>query len=237
MIQKIRIRSQAFVLGCLFSVSILGFFTGCGKSETADDLNVQEVSDTGSPEAPPNEPSTDEAVNEVTQLPPSMQEIIPAALEGNVTAVAQALYLGFDPNQLDPEGRTVLMYAAFNGHKEVVEKLIQYNADVNIQDTSGSTALMFASSGPSTETVSLLIDKGAKINTVDNGEHFSALMWAAAEGQLDNVKLLLKHNADTTLQDIDGDTAETFAAGAGHAEVAALLKDHADKKKVADDSK
>lgn len=225
MIHKHPFRSLAFGLGSLFIVTILALFSGCGKSEAPE---AQEVTDVSSSEVTnevtPKEVSTDGAVGEATQLPPSMQEIIPAALEGNSTVIEQALYLGFDPNQLDPEGRTVLMYAAFNGHKEVVEKLIQYNADVNIQDTSGSTALMFAASGPSTETVALLLEKGAKINTVDNIEHFSALMWAAAEGQMDNVKLLLKHNADTTLQDIDGDTAETFAAKAGHAAVAEVLK-------------
>lgn len=160
---------------------------------------------------------------------PTLSEVVPAALEGNQQLVRQALNQYFDPNELDPEGRTAIMYAAFNGHTDVVANLIASGADVNVQDTSGSTALMFASSGPSTETVALLLEKGAKINTVDNIEHFSALMWAAAEGQMDNVKLLLKHNADTTLQDIDGDTAETFAAKAGHAAVAEVLKAAANK--------
>jgi ankyrin repeat protein len=87
---------------------------------------------------------------------------------------------------------------------------------------------MFAASAPGgAETVQLLLDSGAQINMVDNNEHYSALMWAATEGQTESVKLLLKHKADTTLQDIDGDTAESFAAKAGHTAVAKILQDAA----------
>ncbi len=222
-------RSLAFGLRPFFILLALALFSGCGKTEKPQVAEIQEVEAEPAPETT-KAVIAEQAVSQVVQAAPSMQDVIPAALEGNLTVVEQALYQGYDPNQLDPEGRTTLMYAAFNGHTEVVDKLIQYKADVNIQDTTGSTALMFAASGPSTETVALLLEKGARIDTVDSGEHFSALMWAAAEGQLDNVKLLLKHNADTTLQDIDGDTAESFAAKAGHAEVAELLKAAAPEK-------
>ena len=125
------------------------------------------------------------------------------------------------------------MFAAFNGHAPVVKTLVDAGADVNAQDITGSTALMFAASGPFTETVQLLLDSGAEINMVDNNEHFSALMWAAAEGQAEAVKLLLKNKADTTLKDIDGDTAESFAAKAGHAEVVAILQAAEQAKKPA----
>ena len=60
----------------------------------------------------------------------------------------------------------------------------------------------------------------------------AALMWAAAEGQPENVKLLLSKGADLTLEDIDGDTAESFAAKASHTTCMEILKDAAGKDKT-----
>jgi ankyrin repeat protein len=166
------------------------------------------------------------------KVPPiSQQEVIEAALEGKVDTITKALEQGYEINSRDPENRTLLMYAAFNGKIKATQKLLDAGADVNAQDKIGTSALMFAASAPNaTETVQLLLDAGAKINMVDNNEHFSALMWAAAEGQAENVTLLLKHKADITLQDVDGDTAESFAAKAGHVTVAKILKNAAMEK-------
>ncbi|MEE9368436.1 MAG: ankyrin repeat domain-containing protein [Pontiella sp.] len=156
----------------------------------------------------------------------TQQEVIEAALYGKIATVETALKQGFKPDSRDPDNRTVLMYAAFNGQTAIAQKFIDAGADVNLQNSIGTSALMFAASAPTgAETVQLLLDNGAQINMVDNNEHFSALMWAAAEGQAENVKLLLKNNADTTLMDIDGDTAQSFAAKAGHTAVAETLKD------------
>ena len=152
------------------------------------------------------------------------QEIIEAALNGKTAILEKALAEGYQPDTRDPQNRTALMYAAFNGQTQIVKMLIAAGADVNAQEKTGSTALMFASSGPYVETVQLLLDHGAKINTIDTNEHWTALMWAAAEGQADVVKLLLKHKANIALKDVDGDTAESFAAKNGHTEVVRILQ-------------
>ena len=163
----------------------------------------------------------------------SQQEVVDAALYGKIDVVKKALAQGYKADTRDPENRTAMMYAAFNGQARIVQALIDAGGDVNAQDNIGASALMFAASAPTgAETVQLLLDNGAKINMVDNNEHFSALMWAAAEGQAENVKLLLKHKADTTLQDVDNDTAESFAAKAGHDEVVKILQDAAPKKEA-----
>ena len=82
-------------------------------------------------------------------------------------------------------------------------------------------------SGPFPQTAQLLLDKGAEVNSVDNNEKWTALMFAAAEGHLENVKLLLEHGADYKLKDIDGDTAASFAAKNGHSQVAKIIEEHA----------
>lgn len=151
-------------------------------------------------------------------------QAVEAALNGSTKVIQQALSEGYKVDMIDNQGRTLLMYAAFNGNTDIVDLLLKAGADIDFQDSMGSTALMFAASGPAKETVTLLLKNQAKINLVDNNEHFSALMWAAAEGQLDNVKVLINNGADTTLQDVDGDTAESFADKAGHTEVVAYLQ-------------
>jgi ankyrin repeat protein len=70
----------------------------------------------------------------------------------------------------------------------------------------------------------LLLDKYADPNITDDEEHFTALMYAASEGQLDVVKLLLSAKADPSLKDVDGDNALVFAKNNGHSEVVVLLQ-------------
>jgi ankyrin repeat protein len=175
------------------------------------------------------------STNKVEIIP--LQEVVEAALYGKADVVEKAIKQGLDVNKRDAEKRTVLMYAAFNGHADIVKSLVAAGAEVNAQDKTGTSALMFAASGTSTETVQILLDAGAKINMVDSNEHFSALMWAAAEGQPENVKLLLKKGADIKLQDIDGDTAESFAAKAGHTAVVEILKAATTEKEKTEESK
>ncbi len=164
--------------------------------------------------------------------PISQQEVVEAVLAGKIEIVEKALEQGYKVDARASENRTALMYAAFNGHTNVVKKLIGAGADVNARDSTGSTALMFAASGPNANAVKLLLDSGAKINMVDSNEHFTALMWAAAEGQAEVVTLLLKHKADATLKDVDGDTAESFAAQKGHTAVVKILQEATKKKEA-----
>lgn len=155
----------------------------------------------------------------------SRQEVAEAALSGNKALIETALKQKFDVNAANSDKRTALMFAAFNAQTDIVKMLIDAGADVNQQDAGGTSPLMFAASAPNgSAAVVLLLDAGAEINMIDSNEHFTALMWAAAEGQAENVKLLLERGADATLQDIDGDTAESFAAQAGHTAVVQILK-------------
>ena len=147
-----------------------------------------------------------------------------AALNGQMSRLAEGLEAGIDVNSRDQEGRTALMYAAYNGHTQAIKILIEKGGLVNLADNYGRTALMMASSGPFPATVKMLLDNQADPNMTDSEEHFTALMYAAAEGQLDVVRILLSYRADPALKDIDGDDALTFAVNNGHKEVASLLQ-------------
>jgi ankyrin repeat protein len=152
------------------------------------------------------------------------QMIFDAALNGDLEKVRESIGKGADPNDIDPDGRTALMYASFNGHTEIVRLLLDEGAKVGLRDAMGRTALLFASTGPFAETVELLLDHHADPNITDNDEHFSPLMHAAAEGQLEVVKLLIERGADPAMKDIDGDTAAVFARNNGHTEVAGFIQ-------------
>lgn len=149
-----------------------------------------------------------------------------AALNGQFVEIKKLLENGTDVNLKDQEGRTALMYAAFNGHTVIMEKLLEKGASVNLRDAYGRTALMLASSGPFPAAVKLLLDHRADPDMADGEEHFTALMYAAAEGQLEIVQLLLKNKANPTLKDVDGDNALTFAEKNGHKDIVILLKSY-----------
>ena len=150
--------------------------------------------------------------------------IMQCALEGNIEPVKGALENGFDPNSTNIDKRTPLMLAAYNGHTEIVSLLIDKGAEVNKIDTIHRTALMYASTGPFVPTVVKLLEAGAKPNLVDGEENWTAVMMAAAEGQLEVVKTLVEYGADLKMVDVDGESSLDFANSKGHTEVVNYIK-------------
>ena len=147
-----------------------------------------------------------------------------AAYRGQLEEVQRLVAAGATVDARDPENRTSLMWAAFNGHTDVVAYLLRKGAELEAKDAGGRTALLYSSSGPFATTVELLLEKGAEVDVRGSLEGFTALMTAAAEGQVEVVRLLLAHGADPSLEDKDGDTAESFARQNGHAAVVDLLE-------------
>jgi ankyrin repeat protein len=161
---------------------------------------------------------------QATGLTRAERALMEAAFTGKLDAVQSLVSEGVSPNTTDSEQHTPLMWAAFNGHTSVVRYLLEKGAKLDAKDESGRSALMYASSGPHAETVELFLKKGAEVDVQGTLEGFTALMTAAAEGQMEVVRLLLRHGADPALKDVDGDTAESFARQNGHTAVVDLLK-------------
>ncbi len=201
---------QRFLLiEAIFAATILVTSIGCksstGKSADTDDKHKQTQQTSGNKEI--SEPTAEEQLRQ-------------SALDGNLEKVKEMINGGVNVNSPDSEGHTALMFAAFNGHSDIVLLLLESEAAIDRRDLVGRTALLYGSTGPFPETVKILLDKGAKPNIIDSEEHFSPLMHAAAEGNLDVVKVLIEYGADPGLKDVDGDNAETFARQNGHREVA-----------------
>ncbi len=133
-----------------------------------------------------------------------------AAFDGNLELVKEGVQK-FDVNSQDDSHTTALMYAAFNGHIEIVKLLLKSGADVNLVNDQNRSALMFASTSPSVEIVKLLIDAGSDVNLGDSVENWTPFLMAAAEGLIDNMKVLADAGANVMAVDVDGETALDFA--------------------------
>ena len=75
----------------------------------------------------------------------------------------------------------------------------------------GHTALSYACVHGNLQSVKKLLDRGANINRQMNNTKMTPLMFAASQGHVNIVTLLIERNADTTLQDNTGKSAEDFA--------------------------
>ena len=155
--------------------------------------------------------------------------LIQSAFDGELAKVQALLKKGASVEATAPKNRTALIWAATNGHTTVVEVLYGAGADINARDGDGHTALMFAVKGSNVSTVDFLLKNGADINAQSKKQRITALIVAAAVGDVEVVRLLLEYGADTDLAEIDGSTALDRARQYGHPAVVALLEDPPDQ--------
>jgi len=138
-----------------------------------------------------------------------------AAAAGDLAAIQAELDKGVDVNAKDNDGRTPLHYAAKYATKEVVELLIPNGADVNAKDNYGATPLDWAIDD---EIADLIRNHGGK-----TGEESTALIDAAADGNIEVVKQLLAAGANVNAKNKWGGTPLHWAARGGHKEIVELL--------------
>lgn len=123
-------------------------------------------------------------------------------------------------NLPDKDGKTALMIAAENGNHDIVKTLLRNGANVFLKNKKGETALNLAIKSnrsaifyrlaaamkiPNPQPIS-----GVK-KTSDNAKNPTALMIAAQNGDLAELKRLLKSGAKIDETDADGKTALFYA--------------------------
>jgi len=185
--------------------------------QTPDVINLTETTEA---------PETSQVI-ELPQTPqsqsPKERALIQSAYDGKLAEVEVLVAKGVSVNLVDKKKRTLLMLAAYNGHTSVVEFLYGKGADINAKDSGGQTALFYTSKRSFNETAEFLVKNGAEVNVQSKKKGVTALMIAAALGNVKMVRLLLDNGADPALHDNFGATAEVIAQKKGHSAVVDLL--------------
>ncbi len=187
-----------------------------------------------------------------------------AAANGSAAMIVRLIKAGADPNgPLTEYGDTALMMAARTGKTDAIEVLLEGGVKVNAAETwGGTTALMWAAAERHPAAVKALIDHGADVNARSNfvaaangrgfegrtpsartsgqgAEEFASgsltpLMFAAREGDVESVRLLVAAGADVNAVAGDGKDALGLAIFNGNYELASFLVDSRSKVNQAD---
>lgn len=123
-------------------------------------------------------------------------------------------------NLPDKDGKTALMIAAENGDQDIVKTLLRNGANVFLKDKKGETALSLARKNnrsaifyrlaAAMKTPNLQAVSGTK-KSVDASKNPNALMIAAQNGDVVELKKIIKSGAKIDATDADGKTALFYA--------------------------
>lgn len=111
----------------------------------------------------------------------------------DVKSVQSLLVRGIDPNSVEAvRGESALMIAVREKSSKVFSELLRHpDIQLEVHARNGDTALMLACYLGNRDAVSRMIAAGAQINR----SGWSALHYAAANGDIDIIALLLQHAA------------------------------------------
>lgn len=154
-----------------------------------------------------------------------------AARQGDLESAKLLLAAGANPNDVGPDGMSVLVLASYSGHGDVAASLLSKDANPNAAD-AGYAALHTAVLRGDVELVKALLKYGANPNArmtrgtpiTREGEDLvlptplvgaTAFFLAAKFLEVDIMRVLVKEGADPLLGTMDGTTPLMAAAGVG----------------------
>ena len=125
-----------------------------------------------------------------------------ACTNGNAALVELLLNAGANPNTRIATGETPLMTCASTGNADAVRALIARGAEVNAKEPSqNQDALMWAASERHANVVRLLVEAGANAQA-HTKKGFTALHFAAREGDEDGVRQLLASGVNVNVRSL-----------------------------------
>ena len=150
-----------------------------------------------------------------------------AATNADPAITVKLMAAGADPNAHLLSGETPLMEAARQGNLATIQALLAAGADPKAQEANGGqNALMWAVSQHHANVVDELVKHGADVNA-HSKTGFTALMFAAQQGDADSARILLaaKENPNEVMPK-SGATPLIIASSIDAPEVATLLLDN-----------
>lgn len=150
----------------------------------------------------------------------SYEDFFLAIKQDNGAVILNLLQRGFDSNTIDPNGQTGLFIALREPSPKTAEVLIDWpKTDVNALNSKGESALMLAVLKDHQALAEKLIKKGADVNKTG----WTPLHYAATNGHLALISLLLENNAYIDAESPNGTTPLMMAAMYGTAAAVKLL--------------
>ncbi|MGZ3768162.1 MAG: ankyrin repeat domain-containing protein [Bdellovibrio sp.] len=161
---------------------------------------------------------------------PDTAEVFEQAAKGQLAPLQLSLDSGFDVNQINKKGESLLMTAAANGKTDSVKYLISKKANINLKDNDQKSALYYAITNEEHEIAKLLIDSGADLNSLNEIDD-TALILASSVNDANTMKLILQKDPNLINKaNKEGKTPLMEAARHGSSEtVKILLSAGADK--------
>jgi len=149
-------------------------------------------------------------------------DLFRAARADNAGGVKSLLERGVDPNLRDEHGQTVLLVAMREPSPKVVDELVASpKVNVDAANSKDETPLMMAAFKGQEDLVAKLIARDAAVNKTG----WTPLHYAATNGHLAIIKVLLDKYAFIDAQSPNGTTPLMMAAMYGSAEAVKLLID------------
>lgn len=146
-----------------------------------------------------------------------------AAAKGNADMVAALLKAGADVNLANVAGVTPLMGAGLAAKEGIFRALIVAGAQPPPLDRVKKNAATYAAASGCSACITELLKAGVQVNARLEND-LTLLMWAAAYGHEDTVRLLLEQGAERKDQDARGKTAADMARDGNHLALAKLIE-------------
>ena len=147
--------------------------------------------------------------------PTNGSPLMVAARSGNADAVKALLAHGADPNAREgAHGQTALMWAVVARHPDVVRLLLQAHADVRARTKSWSQRVLLCCQ---------YYESQADGDAVVRKGGYTALLFAAQDGDVETAKLLIAAGADVKEASADGASALVIAAHVKQNDIAVML--------------
>ena len=152
----------------------------------------------------------------------SYDDFFAAIKTDNAATISGLLARGFDPNTLGPTGQHGLILALKEPSLKAAQALVSSpKIDLNHLNASGESPLMLAALKGEFDLVEKMVKKGADVNKTG----WTPLHYAASNGHVAVIKLLLENYAYIDAESPNGSTPLMMAGMYGNPESVQLLID------------